>query len=75
MPLLFALLLGIVIIAYFIVSGIKNQGNEIDSGNSQLIKEVKIGNQVWMVENLKTTRYNDGTSHFLLLKIIKNGRI
>ena len=70
MPLLFALLLGIVIIAYFIVSGIKNQGNEIDSGNSQLIKEVKIGNQVWMVENLKTTRYNDGTS----IPLVKNNK-
>ena len=42
----------VVIIAYFIAGGKKNRGNEILTGNNQLIKEVKIGNQVWMAENL-----------------------
>jgi uncharacterized protein (TIGR02145 family) len=68
--LLAAFLLGIIIIASFIISGNKNRANDIDSGNSQINRKVKIGNQVWMVENLKTTMFNDGTP----IPLVKNSK-
>jgi len=60
----------IVIIYYVISSENKNHTNDqkepdktiaIDSIDNHIYKTVKIGNQVWMSENLKTTRLNDGT--------------
>jgi uncharacterized protein (TIGR02145 family) len=53
----------LVILALF-STGCRKDENSSDpladiDGNSY--KTVKIGSQVWMVENLKTTRFNDGT--------------
>lgn len=44
----------------FVVS--KPDETLLDDMNIKNYKIVKIGNQIWMAENLRTTKYNDGTS-------------
>lgn len=65
---IFALLSGFVI-TLLITNGTREREENIvieDSGHIKDIegnsyKTLRIGNQVWMVENLKTTKYRDGT--------------
>ena len=44
-----------------VVTMIPNAGNVTDA-DGNVYQSVQIGNQVWTVENLRTTKYNDNTS-------------
>jgi uncharacterized protein (TIGR02145 family) len=52
---------GVILIVFSIHSCNKAQDDIIKDGDGNIYTSVQIGTQVWLVENLKTTKYNDGT--------------
>lgn len=61
----FSTIMLVTAILLVITSGCKKNGDDdpsiIKDGDGNIYQTVTIGNQVWLKENLKTTKYNDGT--------------
>jgi len=56
----------VIVVTLFIFSCKKNtdqhqQPPSVTDADGNVYTTVKIGDQIWMKENLKTTKYNDGT--------------
>jgi len=66
----------VVLIVFFISCSKKDKPPEpVTDIEGNIYKTVRIGTQIWMAENLKTTRFNDGTSIPLITNDIAWGNL
>jgi uncharacterized protein (TIGR02145 family) len=55
-------LAALAVIMLSVIGGCKKDSGEIRDGDGNIYTTVTIGSQVWLKENLRTTKYKDGTT-------------